>query len=108
MSFNRYYLVELAFLREMGREFVRTHPSLAPFLAGEGSDPDVERLLEGFAFLTGRMRQKLDDELPELTHSLMALLWPHFLRPIPAMSILQFQPMPHIVSEKRKIPRGIE
>jgi type VI secretion system protein ImpG len=108
VSFNKYYQDELVFLREMGREFVRAYPRLAPFLAGEGSDPDVERLLEGFAFLTGRMRQKLDDELPELTHSLIALLWPHFLRPIPAMSMLQFQPIPHIVSEKRKIPRGSE
>jgi type VI secretion system protein ImpG len=108
VPFNKYYQDELIFLREMGREFVHAYPRLAPFLAGEGSDPDVERLLEGFAFLTGRMRQKLDDELPELTHSLMALLWPHFLRPIPAMSMLQFQPIPHIVSEKRKIPRGIE
>ncbi|MDU3889721.1 MAG: type VI secretion system baseplate subunit TssF, partial [Serratia liquefaciens] len=42
---------------------------------------DVERLLEGFAFLTGRLRQKLDDELPELSHSLMHLLWPNYMRP---------------------------
>ena len=108
MSFNKYYQDEFVFLREMGAEFARAYPRLAPFLAGEGSDPDVERLLEGFAFLTGRIRQKLDDELPELTHALIALLWPHLLRPIPAMSMLQFQPIPHIVSEKKRIPRGIE
>lgn len=108
MPFNKYYQDEFVFLREMGAEFARAYPRLAPFLAGEGNDPDVERLLEGFAFLTGRIRQKLDDELPELTHSLMALLWPHFLRPVPAMSMLQFQPIPHLVSEKKKIPRGIE
>jgi type VI secretion system protein ImpG len=108
VSFNKYYQDELIFLREMGVEFARAYPRLAPFLAGEGSDPDVERLLEGFAFLSGRIRQKLDDELPELTHALITLLWPHFLRPLPAMSMLQFQPIPHIVSEKKRIPRGIE
>lgn len=108
MAFNEYYQDELAFLRDMGGEFARTYPGLAPFLAAQGNDPDVERLLEGFAFLTGRIRQKLDDEIPELTHSLIALLWPHFLRPLPAMSILQFQPIPHMVSEKKKIPRGSE
>lgn len=108
MSFNEYYQDELVFLREMGSEFARAYPRLAPFLAGDGNDPDVERLLEGFAFLTGRMRQKLDDELPELTHSLISLLWPHFLRPVPSMSILQFQPIPYVITEKRRIDRGVE
>lgn len=108
MSFNQYYQDELAFLREMGKEFSRAYPQLAPFLSANGSDPDVERMLEGFAFLTGRIRQKLDDELPELTHALISLLWPHFLRPVPAMSILQFQPIPHAVSERKKIPEGTE
>src|SRR5438876_596851 len=57
-----------------------------------GSDPDVERLLEGVAFLCGRIREKLDDELPELTASMMSLLWPHYLRPIPSMTILELLP----------------
>src|SRR5476649_2282719 len=82
MGFNRYFQSELSALRQLAR-----------FLAESGQDPDVERLLEGFAFLTGRLRQKLDDELPELTHSLMHLLWPNYMRPIPAFSILQFDPL---------------
>jgi type VI secretion system protein ImpG len=92
LSFNRYYQTELAALRQLGRQFAERNPALAPFLGQTGSDPDVERLLEGFAFLTGRLRQKLDDELPELTHSLMQLLWPNYLRPFPAMSMVQFHP----------------
>ncbi len=76
----------------MGKEFAEKHPAVAHFIAEAGSDPDVERLLEGFAFLTGRIRQKLDDELPELTHAMMGLLWPHYLRPIPSMAILEFEP----------------
>lgn len=108
MTFNKYYQDELTFLRDMGTEFARAYPELAPFLLAEGSDPDVERLLEGFAFLSGRLRQKLDDELPELTHSLTSLLWPHFLRPIPAMSILQFHPVPHLVTGTQVIPRGTQ
>ncbi|HEX9749799.1 MAG TPA: type VI secretion system baseplate subunit TssF [candidate division Zixibacteria bacterium] len=89
--FNKYYQDELSYLRAMGREFAGAHPQLAPMLAEAGTDPDVERLLEGFAFLTGRIRQRLDSELPELTHALVDLLWPHYLRPVPAMSILQFE-----------------
>lgn len=106
MPFNKYYEDERNFLDELGREFARKNPKLAPFLESKGSDPDVERLLEGFAFLTGRLRQKLDDELPELTHSLMALLWPHYLRPIPAMSVLQFSPVPNSLTEAYRVKKG--
>ena len=93
MSFNRYYQGELSALRQLGRRFCERNPALAPFLGDAGNDPDVERLLEGFAFLTGRLRQKLDDQLPELSHSLMHLLWPNYMRPLPAFSMLQFDPI---------------
>ena len=93
MSFNHYYQSELTALRQLGKRFAERSPALAPFLGQSGRDPDVERLLEGFAFLTGRLRQKLDDELPELTHSLMHLLWPNYMRPLPAFSMLQFAPL---------------
>lgn len=93
MSFNYYYQSELTALRQLGRRFSERSPALAPFLGQAGRDPDVERLLEGFAFLTGRLRQKLDDELPELSHSLMQLLWPNYMRPLPSFSILQFDPL---------------
>lgn len=93
MSFNHYYQSELTALRQLGKRFAERSPALAPFLGQSGRDPDVERLLEGFAFLTGRLRQKLDDELPELTHSLMHLLWPNYMRPLPAFSMVQFDPL---------------
>lgn len=89
---NVYYQDELRYLRDVGPEFAHANPEMASFLADRGSDPDVERILEGVAFLCGRIRQKLDDELPELTASMMALLWPHYLRPIPSMTILEMLP----------------
>lgn len=95
MSFNQHYQSELTALRQLGRRFSERNPALAPFLGQAGRDPDVERLLEGFAFLTGRLRQKLDDELPELSHSLMQLLWPNYMRPLPAFSMLQFDALKH-------------
>jgi len=93
MSFNEYYQSELSALRQLGQRFAERNPALAPFLGQAGRDPDVERLLEGVAFLTGRLRQKLDDELPELSHSLMQLLWPNYMRPLPSFGILQFDPL---------------
>lgn len=40
----------------------------------------------------GRMREKLDDDLPELTEGVVSLLWPHYLRTIPSMSVVEFTP----------------
>lgn len=108
LMFNKYYQDELTFLREMGKEFSQSWPDVAYMLAERGSDPDVERLLEGFAFLAGRIRQKLDDEFPEITHALWNLLWPHYLRPVPSMSIVEFRAVPGAVRDKVHIKRGTE
>jgi type VI secretion system protein ImpG len=105
---DKYYQEELLYLRELGAEFARAHPTSAYMLAAPGSDPDVERLLEGFSFLSARIRQKLEDELPEVTHGLMALLCPHYLRPVPAMTILEFQPVLAALRQTRTVPRGVE
>lgn len=105
MSFNHYYQSELSALRHLGTRFAEHNPALAPFLGQSGRDPDVERLLEGFAFLTGRLRQKLDDGIPELTQSLMHLLWPNYMRPLPAFSMLQFDPLSR-PGKAVHVPRG--
>lgn len=105
MSINRYFQDELAYLREIGDEFARENPRLAPYLGRESRDPDVERLLEGFAFLTGRLREKLDDELPEVAHSLIELVWPNYLRPVPAMTVVEFNVIPG-ADASAPVPRG--
>jgi type VI secretion system protein ImpG len=106
--YNKFYQDELTFLREQGTEFARAYPKIAHMLSETSADPDVERLLEGFAFLTGRIRQKLDGELSELTGSLIGLLWPHYLRPVPSMTILQFDAARRALAETKIIARGTE
>ncbi|MSP25209.1 MAG: type VI secretion system baseplate subunit TssF [Myxococcales bacterium] len=106
--FNKYYQDELSYLRELGNEFAAAYPAIAPMLAETGGDPDVERLLEGVAFLTGKLRHKIDDELPEVIHSVAQLLFPHFVRQIPATSIIQFTPLANVVREKVLVPRSSE
>jgi type VI secretion system protein ImpG len=89
-----YYEQELSFLRQLGREFAAQHPDIASRLLIEGDrteDPHVERLIQAFAFLTARVHRKLDDEFPEITDAFLGVLYPHFLRPIPSMSIAHFQ-----------------
>lgn len=106
--FNKYYQDELTYLRELGKEFAAAYPAVAPMLADRGGDPEVERLLEGVAFLTGKVRMKLDDELPEVIHSVAALLFPHYVRQIPATSVVEFVPLPNVVRERLTVPRGAE
>lgn len=92
MSQDKYFREELAFLKDQGKEFSEVYPQLSRFLQGQTLDPDVERLLEGFAFLTARLREKVEDEFPEFTHSIINMLWPNYLRPVPSMSIVAFNP----------------
>ncbi len=95
--FNKYFQQELQNLRELGKEFSTINPAIAPFLSGQSADPDVERLLEGVAFLTGLLHQKIDDELPEIIHGLTDIVFPHYLKPVPAMSIVAFEPKPNLM-----------
>ncbi|MGM0404259.1 MAG: type VI secretion system baseplate subunit TssF, partial [Thermodesulfobacteriota bacterium] len=81
---HRYFQQELDHLRDLGQAFSKAHPAVAPMLSGSSTDPDVERLLEGVAFLTALLREKLDDEFPEIIHELVQLIWPHYLRPVPS------------------------
>ncbi len=91
-GYSKYYRQELFHLRELAKEFSEVHPAIAPMLSGQASDPDVERLLEGTAFLSGMLRQKIDDHIPELFHSLTRYIFPQFLRPIPSTTIVNFTP----------------
>lgn len=87
-----YYREELNTLRSVGVEFSKENPAIAPMLGEPSSDPDVERLLEGVAFLTGNVRERMDDEFPELIHNLLRQLWPHGLRPVPSVTMMHFSP----------------
>ncbi|WP_175835417.1 type VI secretion system baseplate subunit TssF [Burkholderia anthina] len=106
----RYYEAEMRYLRESGKEFAKAHPDRARLLnldrVGD-RDPYVERLFEGFAFLTGRLRQKLDDELPELTEGLVSLLWPHYLRMIPSLSVVELSPLSEKLQKTEVVPAGV-
>ena len=90
-----YYEKELTFIRRSGAEFSQAHPKIASRLrisAETVEDPHVSRLLESFAYLNARIQHKLDDDFPELTDALFSVLYPHYQRPIPSCSIVQFTP----------------
>ena len=89
-----YYNRELTYIRQLAAEFAEDHPKIAERLRLDpqhADDPHVERLIEAFAYLTARVRHKLDDEFPEIVGSLLGVLYPHYLAPIPSMAVVQFE-----------------
>ena len=106
MSLKDRFSEELRYLHELGNDFAQDNPQLARLLGRGASDPDVERLMEAFAFLTAKLRVKLEDDLPELTHPMLQLLWPNYLRPLPSATIIQFTPRKQALSQPHRIPRG--
>ncbi len=91
----RLYEAELSYLREMGAEFADEFPKVAGRLDlanTEVADPFVERVLEGFAFLTARIQLKMEAEFPTFTQSLLQMVYPHFAAPTPSMVIARVTP----------------
>lgn len=89
----RYYNRELQHLRGTAGEFAREFPKIASRLSLDEfacGDPYVERLLEGFAFLSARVQLKLDAEFPQFTQSILETVYPHYLSPTPSMAVVEF------------------
>ncbi|NOX93370.1 MAG: type VI secretion system baseplate subunit TssF [Gammaproteobacteria bacterium] len=104
-----YYEKELAYLRQLGAEFAKEHPKIAGRLSISSDtieDPHVSRLIEGFAFLNARIQHKLDDDFPELSDALLGILYPHYQRPIPSMSIVQFEANTDLLDSQYIIPKN--
>jgi type VI secretion system protein ImpG len=101
-----YYERELTYLRRTGAEFARRYPKVAGRLMLEPTkcdDPHVERLLEGFAFLAARVHRRIDDDFSEVSEALLDMVYPHYVRPLPSMSIVQF----HLDPEQGKLTGGL-
>jgi type VI secretion system protein ImpG len=104
-----YYNRELAAIRKAAGEFAEAYPKVAARLRvtpDAVDDPYVERLLEGVAFLAARVQQRLDDELPEFSETLLEMLSPHLLSPVPSMTTLKLGAAPDAQGPTR-VPRGL-
>jgi type VI secretion system protein ImpG len=101
----QYYKSELTYLRRMGGVFAERYPKVAKRLElgpDECSDPHVERLIEAFAFLTGRLQHEIDSEFPDITSALLNILYPQLTSPIPSMAIARF----NVGQEEGKMTTG--
>ena len=103
-----HYNRELLNIRRAAAAFAADNPRIAGRLRlseDAVEDPHVGRLIEAFAFLTARVRQKLDDDFSELTDAMLAILHPHYALPFPSMAILQIEPQPELAQASR-VPRA--
>ena len=105
-----YYERELTFIRKLGAEFARKYPKIAGRLLLEPdrcADPHTERLIEAFALIAGRIHHKIDDDFPEITESLLSIIYPHYVSPIPSMSVVEVCPLKQAVPPTGyRIPKG--
>jgi type VI secretion system protein ImpG len=111
MDIKKYFEREYNFLQQEGERFAEKHQGIAGELRltqRQRKDPFVERLLEGFAFLAGRIHERLDDDFPEITGGLLELLFPQLIRPFPSCAILEARPVPNLLSKPIVVPRGSE
>jgi type VI secretion system protein ImpG len=111
MNLKKYFEREYNFLQHEGERFAEKHQGLAGELRlteRQRKDPFVERLFEGFAFLAGRIHERLDDDFPEITGGLLEILFPHFLRAFPACAILEARPIPNLLAKPVLVKRGSE
>lgn len=102
------YNDELHYIREMGKIFSKNHPDVAEHLdlaRGNCTDPYVERLLEGFAFLTSRIQLQYEEEFPEFSQHLLDIIYPDFLSPLPSMTIIQLSPGKNLQAEGFIFPK---
>lgn len=107
-TFLSFYAQELAAIRRAASQFAADHPKVAGNLRVSPNavdDPHVARLIESFAYLTARVRQKLDDDFPELTDALLGMIYPHYVTPMPSMAIVQMKPAPELTGSYA-VPRG--
>ncbi|QUM79871.1 MULTISPECIES: type VI secretion system baseplate subunit TssF [unclassified Moritella] len=107
-SLLSYFEQELAFIRQDAGNFAQRHPGAAKSLGisrDSIDDPQVTRLIDSVALLNARLQQRLDEDYPQLTDSLLQLLFPHYLRPVPAYSMVKMQPHEEVTA-KYTLPRG--
>ncbi|WP_229483330.1 type VI secretion system baseplate subunit TssF [Massilia horti] len=107
----RYFEEELGLFGQYAREFRNRFPKPASDLHISGEtyeDPSVARLIQSVAFMSARIRKRLDDDYPKFTESLLESLYPHYLRPLPSHTIVQIgnRGPSELLPEVRLLPRG--
>lgn len=106
---KEYFDAEMRLLRESAHAFAQAYPEQARMLnlnGGHDCDPYIERLLEGTAYLTAQIQQRIDDDFPGICETFLQQLWPHFLQPFPSVTLIEFKPRPRQLHKTYYLPTG--
>jgi type VI secretion system protein ImpG len=111
LTLNDYFRAELHALRKESLLFSEKHPELGRTFginAREATDPQVELLLQSFAFLSARLHHQVERDKATLPNALLAFLYPHLEAPIPSMLIAQIEVKPDGADfwKEQVFPRG--
>jgi len=107
MDKTHYFQQELKKIRELAKHFAEYSPEHAVELGAEAFDPDIERLLEGFAFLTADIQERLDADFPEFLRTLAQTICPELLLPTPSATMLAFKPRDNLM-QTVVVPKGTQ
>ncbi len=106
-----YFQQEMEYIKYMSTLFAQQYPKVARRLeltSDNITDPHVARLVESFAYVSSKLNREIEDEFPRITTSLLSVLYPQYVSPIPSMSVAQFQVSPELASSTttaKKIPK---
>ncbi len=77
MSFQSYFNAEMRKLQQLTNDIQYPHPI-------------IDRILEGCAHLSARIREQLDDDFPDIPAQILHHHWPFMLRAYASRTLIQF------------------
>lgn len=89
-----YYQSEIDYLLNEGRIFAKKHLQSAKNIEWNkngSNDPNIQHMLEAFAFLTASIQQQIDTTSSSLNFHIIDKLCPIFSKSIPSSTIMQLQ-----------------
>jgi len=109
ITLKEYYEKEIRYFIEESQRFAIKHPDQARKLNltdVKERDPYAERLIQAFSFLTGSIRQQIDDDFSTLALDLLSVIWPHYLYPLPSSVIMCMEPVRGKIHSGKIIEKG--
>ena len=106
-----YYEKQLQEFSQQSREFANKYPKIAQRLSlnqEQIDDPHIERLIQAFSLISARIDKKLNDSYQIFTRSIFEVMFPQYLKPFPACSIVSFEDVNKIkqLSNAHRIPKN--
>lgn len=106
-----YYEKQLQEFGQQSREFAQKYPKIAQRLSlnqEQVDDPHIERLIQAFSLVAARIDKKLADSYEVFTRSLFEVMFPQYLKPFPACSVVSFEDTNKLkqLTEVHEIPKA--